>query len=60
MDEEQQPMDNELDQSREDEKAHLNKREFKEVNKDSSTSNGGANHGNSEFKVENVVVQQLS
>ena len=60
MDEEQQPIDNELDQSREDEKAHLNKRESKEVKQDSSTSNGGANHGNSEFKVENVVVQQLS
>ena len=56
MDEEQQPIDNELDQSREDEKAHLNKRESKEVKQDSSTSNGGANHGNSEFKVENVVV----
>ena len=62
LDEENQPMDNELEQSREDEKAILNKREYKDQhgNKDSSTSNGGANHGNSEFKVDNVVVQQIS
>ena len=62
LDEENQPMDNELEQSREDEKAILNKREYKDHhgNKDSSTSNGGANHGNSEFKVDNVVVQQIS
>ena len=56
IDEEQQPMENELDQSREDEKAILNKRDKNDLQaKDSSTSNGGA-HGSSEFKVENVVV----
>ena len=60
LDEEHQPVENEHEQSREDEKAILNKREYREmqVTKDNSNRNSGAkNAGNDDFKVENVVVQ---